>query len=89
MPDCYWEQEGFSNLASAIGRPVFVDEFTSRLEILQFAKICVEYTFGKDLPTKINVLELNPVTEETSIATVTVSYPSKPRFCYSCLALAI
>lgn len=87
MPECYWTKEGLSSLASAIGRPLHTDELTSRMELLPFAKVCVEYTIGNELPCTIEALELDPITNEKRVATVKISYPSKPRFCTHCHAL--
>ncbi|KAK1405698.1 hypothetical protein POM88_005303 [Heracleum sosnowskyi] len=87
IPDCYWTQEGLSNLASIVGRPLGADALTSRLEILPFVKVCVEYIVGNDLPSKIEAMNLNPVTEEMTVVEVVVSYPNKPRVCSGCKAL--
>lgn len=87
VSDSYWTQEGLSNLASAIGKPLYADELTSRFEVLPFAKVCLEFTIGKDLPSSIEALDLDPATEEERIVEVKVSYPYKPRICSSCHAL--
>lgn len=81
IPDCYWTREGLSNLASAIAPPLYVDPLTSKLEILPFAKICVNYTIGEDLPTKLEVVGLDPLTGEETKEEVLVSYPAKPLIC--------
>lgn len=87
VPDCYWTQEGMSSIASVIGRPLYADEFTSKLDILPFAKICVEYTIGNALPSSIEVMELDPGTEQLRAAEIKVTYPAKPRFCSHCRSL--
>lgn len=41
--DCYLTPEGLSHIARVVGKPLCaVDEFTSCLDILPFAKMCVE-----------------------------------------------
>ncbi|KAK1366976.1 hypothetical protein POM88_042537 [Heracleum sosnowskyi] len=41
----------------------YADELTSKLEVLTFDKVCVEYTIGKHLPNKIEVVDLDPVSK--------------------------
>ncbi|KAK1384256.1 hypothetical protein POM88_021991 [Heracleum sosnowskyi] len=60
---------------------------TSKLEILPFAKLCVEYKIGDELPTKIEVEVLDPFTEMKHIEEVKVSYPSEPFVCSACKSL--
>lgn len=87
VPDCYWTAEGLSNIASVIGKPLGTDDLTSKLEVLPFAKICVEYTIGKELPNKIEVMNLNPMTEKLNMVEVKVTYPNKPLMCSGCKAV--
>ncbi|KAK1365668.1 hypothetical protein POM88_041229 [Heracleum sosnowskyi] len=67
MPDSYWTQDGLSFLASVIGNPLSADDMTSRLEILPFAKICVEYKIVDDLPSKIEVENLASVAHDSTL----------------------
>ncbi|KAK1384253.1 hypothetical protein POM88_021988 [Heracleum sosnowskyi] len=87
MPDSFWTRDGLSFLASVIGNPLSADDMTSRLEILPFAKLCVEYKIGDDLPSKIEVEVLDLVTEVKHIEEVKVSYPIKPLVCKACKTL--
>lgn len=87
IPDCYWTQLGLSWLCSFIGRPLCVDELTSNLDILPFSMMCVNYKIGDELPDKISVEVLDPVTEKKSIAEVLVQYPYKPLVCTGCHSL--
>lgn len=87
IPDCYWTQKGLSWLGSSIGRPLCVDDLTSKLEVLPFAKICVEYKIGDDLPDTIQVQSLDPVMEEMVEVEVLVHYPFKPLVCSGCRSL--
>lgn len=64
IPDCCWTVDGLSSLASAIGPPIYVDDLTSKLEILPFAKFCVRYKVGSELPTSIQAVVLDPITNE-------------------------
>lgn len=87
IPDCYWTQKGLSWLGSTIGRPLCADELTSKLEVLPFAKMCVEYKIGDEIPNKIEVESLDPVSEEISVVEVQVQYPFKHLVCWGCRAL--
>lgn len=87
VPDSYWTREGLSWLASSIGKPLCADENTSRLEVLPFAKLCVDYSIGNSLPTCLDVEVLDPATEVISVEKVLVSYPSKPLICEGCKSL--
>lgn len=87
VPDCYWTTEGLSWLGSAIGVPLCADALTSKLEVLPFAKMCVNYKIGDALPDKIEVQSLDPSSGEMTIAEVLVHYPSKPLVCTGCHSL--
>ncbi|KAK1369723.1 hypothetical protein POM88_035815 [Heracleum sosnowskyi] len=87
VPDSYWTREGLSYLGSIIGSPLSADELTSKLEIVPFAKLCVDYKIGGELPSKIEVEVLDPVTELKHVEEVKVSYPNKPLVCSSCKSL--
>ncbi|KAK1401526.1 hypothetical protein POM88_001131 [Heracleum sosnowskyi] len=87
IPDCYWTQKGPSYLASTIAPPLGADDLTSKLEILPFAKLCVNYTVGDELPRKINVTDLDPLSGEKRIVEVLVSYPARPLICSGCRAI--
>lgn len=87
VPDCYWTEEGLSALASSIGPPLEADELTAKLEVLPFAKMCVQYTVGNDLPSKLDVTVLDPISNDKAISTVLVSYPNKPLVCLGCKSL--
>lgn len=87
VPDCYWTKDGLSWLASSIGSPLCADENTSKLEVLPYAKLCVNYKIGDDLPSNLAVEVLDPVTEAISIENVLVSYPVKPMVCTACKSL--
>lgn len=87
IPICYWTEEGLGRLASAIGKPVGADALTSKLDMIPFAKMCVQYTIGNPLPNEIKASVLDPVTNEISTEIVQVSYPFKPLVCEGCKSL--
>ncbi|KAK1369686.1 hypothetical protein POM88_035778 [Heracleum sosnowskyi] len=87
IPDCYWTRRGLSHLASVIGTPLSADEMTSKLDILPFAKICVEYKIGDELPDRIEVEDLDPVSGDKSIKEILVQYQCKQLICSVCHSL--
>lgn len=84
IPLSYWSDEGISYLASAIGRPLFTDEMTSKHDLMQFARVCIEVQASFSFPSSINVVVLNEETSEDIIVPVSVEYQSRPPSCPSC-----
>lgn len=83
VPDCYWTEEGLSRLASAIGRPICADNLTNQLDIMPFAKMCVEYRVGDPLPDNISAVAIDASGSKYT-ANIGVSYISKPLVCSGC-----
>ncbi|KAL3734351.1 hypothetical protein ACJRO7_023666 [Eucalyptus globulus] len=42
IPFAYWSAPGISQIASAVGRPLYVDPFTEKMRQLSYARVCVE-----------------------------------------------
>lgn len=84
IPLSYWMKEGLSYLASAVGRPLFADDMTSKLETMSYARICIEMDALSTFPASINavVFDGNAVVEET--VAVKVEYWSRPPSCSVC-----
>ncbi|KAK1380231.1 hypothetical protein POM88_026975 [Heracleum sosnowskyi] len=77
---------GLSRLASVIGKPLCADQLTSKLEMIPFAKFCVNYNLGELLPNSIKVVALDHVTVE-KYNDVVVSYLNKPQIYGGCNSL--
>lgn len=86
LPDCYWTREGLSSVSSVIGNPICADKLTQKLEILPFARMCVDYKIGDPLPEVIPVTALSP-SGEKFVDKVTVEYVHKPLICSGCKQL--
>lgn len=76
-----------SRLGSVIGPPLCADALTSQLEVLPFAKMCMQYKVGDPLPNVIEVVDLDPITEQKNIVEVKVTYLNKPMICSHCKSL--
>ncbi|GMH12874.1 hypothetical protein Nepgr_014715 [Nepenthes gracilis] len=74
VPLVLWTTLGLSWLASQVGRPLCLDQRTSRLNHLHAARICVEVDRDAILPDKIMV-SLGP---EFSHSTVEVEFGAEP-----------
>lgn len=76
IPYPYWCAEGISFIANAIGKPLFANDLTSKLD-----RIEVDIMFS--FPSSINVVVLNEDNEEI-ISLVSIEYQSRPPSCPSC-----
>lgn len=86
IPECYWTVEGLSRIASVIGEPLSADALTSQIDMLPFAKICIKYSVGDELPNKIPVMALDLLGTKRLVE-VLVEYDQKPLVCSGCKAL--
>lgn len=87
FPDCYWTSKGLSRLASVIGQPIGADDLTSKLEIMPFAKLCVQYSIGDPLPNVIKAVDLDPLSKSRSNVDVQVTYLNRPLICSGCQSI--
>lgn len=84
IPLSYWSDEGISYLASAIGKPLFTDEMTSKNELMNFARVCVEVKATFSFPSSINAVVWNDAISENITVPVEVEYQGRPPSCPSC-----
>ncbi|XP_019257823.1 PREDICTED: uncharacterized protein LOC109236048 [Nicotiana attenuata] len=57
LPMSYWRNKTLSKLASAIGKPLFADECTTKQTRVSYARILVEANVTKQLPTELTLQE--------------------------------
>lgn len=81
VPLSYWTPKRLSYLTSGIGKPFFVDKITEKLELINFARICVEISSTSALPDKLDVVVLNVELRSEKVVEVRVEYQNKPQFC--------
>lgn len=80
IPLKFWNEEGLSHIASAVGIPLYANSLTEDGKRLSYARICVEVTVDSVLRDHVNVLYSNG-----NSATINVHYPWKPLSCTKCL----
>lgn len=83
VPLEFWNEEGLSHIASAIGKPLYADELTEKCKRLNFAKICVEVDVSSELLTTVEVVNSRGESFDISI-----KYPWKPSNCSLCKVFA-
>ncbi|XP_039041850.1 uncharacterized protein LOC120180618 [Hibiscus syriacus] len=69
-----YSKKGLSYIASAIGRPLYMDAITASKQRLEFAKVCVEIEVGSVIPDSIHV-----VLKDGSSVLIKVSVPWLPK----------
>ncbi|XP_031270862.1 uncharacterized protein LOC116129253 [Pistacia vera] len=82
VPLEYWTPTGLSYVASAIGRPLYMDSITLVGNRLDFAKVCVELNTSSTFPEKIEFALPNGESIDFG-----VEYTWKPRACVRCRTL--
>lgn len=87
IPDSYWTQKGLIRLVNVVGKPLCADQLTSKLEVLPFAKFCMNFELGKSLPNSVKVVTLDRVSKEHITSDVLFSYPNKSLMCNGCCSL--
>ncbi|KAF8034662.1 hypothetical protein BT93_C0851 [Corymbia citriodora subsp. variegata] len=78
LPYELWSATGLSKVASAIGKPLNVDQRTEQLKMISFARVCVELSATKPCHDSITVF----LNGESRI--VDVEYEWKPVSCLNC-----
>ncbi|KAI9196587.1 hypothetical protein LWI28_025225 [Acer negundo] len=48
-PHEYWNEEGLSHIASAVGKPLYADSLTKSMKRISFARVCIEIDASCDL----------------------------------------
>ncbi|XP_031394470.1 uncharacterized protein LOC116205909 [Punica granatum] len=79
IPLQYFHPKGISYLASAIGKPLYMDRATALSSRLDYAKVCVEVDAEKEIPNVLNVDLGNEYKVE-----VLVDTPWLPEKCARC-----
>ncbi|KAL7161755.1 hypothetical protein ACSBR2_042267 [Camellia fascicularis] len=78
IPMEYWDPDGFSRFASAIGNPLFLDQLTARGSRLAFARVCIEIEATSKLPTYFQIWC------DDEAVLIRVEYQGLPAICQHC-----
>lgn len=84
IPMSYLSPKGLSFIASAVGKPLFVDKVTEKLEPMNFARVCIEITTASALPDNLVVTIFDDDTGLDKLVDVRVEYQNKPSSCSHC-----
>ncbi|KAL7170673.1 hypothetical protein ACSBR2_035535 [Camellia fascicularis] len=79
VPMEYWDSDGLSRIASAVGVPLFVDHLTGKGTRVAFARICVEVDANAKQPPSF------PVYCGDQQVNVNVEYQGLPSKCEHCV----
>lgn len=72
-------------MASGIGKPLFTDKITAKLDPMPFARICVEMHVTSKFSETLSVAVMNENSEELTFEEVRLEYQNRPTSCPSCL----
>lgn len=84
VPLEYWNVDGLSCLASAVGVSLFADAATEGKQRINYARICVELDASKPLVKEFEVDVFNDSLEVAGTTTIKVFYQWRPQACGHC-----
>lgn len=82
LPINCWGNLTLSRIGSVLGRPIYADECTTRIERISYAQILVEMDVTRTLPNMIKVQD-----PEGQLVDQEVEYDWKPSYCPKCLKI--
>ncbi|XP_028083502.1 uncharacterized protein LOC114284753 [Camellia sinensis] len=80
VPLEYWDNDGLSRIASAVGVPLFMDHLIEEGSRVSFARVCVEIEASSNLPAMFNI------SCGGNTIVVRVEYQGLPAKCDHCIA---
>ncbi|KZV31111.1 hypothetical protein F511_14992 [Dorcoceras hygrometricum] len=78
LPIPMFERNRLFSIANIIGKPLKMDELTSKSERLTMARVCIEVDLLKSLPDKVYLIFGNTPVEQR------VVYENMPKYCLDC-----
>ncbi|XP_030444252.1 uncharacterized protein LOC115666717 [Syzygium oleosum] len=78
IPYALWSASGISAVASAIGKPLYVDLQTEQMKRISFARVCIEIKASQPLADSVDVM-LNG-----TLRPIKVEYEWRPKACETC-----
>ncbi|XP_070035901.1 uncharacterized protein [Nicotiana tomentosiformis] len=80
LPMNCWGVKSLSRIASSLGVPIYVDDCTTRIDRISYARVLIEIDITKELPDKTVVRDPNGRSFEQE-----VTYDWRPIHCNTCL----
>lgn len=84
IPTECWTTEGLSTVASAVGRPLYPDAFTSSMERIDYARVCVIIDINSNFKDHVYMLLPSRDGEYNGSCKVHIEYEWRPRICSVC-----
>ena len=78
LPFSLWSSAGISRIASAVGKPLYVDTQTEHMTRISYARVCIE------IKAATPRLEMVKVQWDGEVHLVHIEYEWKPSVCLSC-----
>nr|XP_016509258.1 PREDICTED: uncharacterized protein LOC107826745 [Nicotiana tabacum] len=83
LPMSCWGCGSLGRIASALGKPLFADECTTKQTRISYARMLIEVNVSKPLPDTIVVMEPNGKKFQQEVV-----FEWKPQFCTQCLTIS-
>ena len=84
IPMEYWNAEGFSYIASAVGKPLHVHNMTASCQRISYARICVEVDATFELVKNFDIQIVDPISRLPELINIRVEYQWSPVRCAKC-----
>ena len=84
LPLEYWNAEGFSYIASAVGKPLHVHKMTASRQRISYARICVEVDAAFELVKNFDIQVVDPISGLPELINIRVEYQWSPTRCAKC-----
>ena len=84
LPLEYWTTDGLSYIASAIGKPIYVDCMTAACRRISYARICIEVSAEDELLKTLEIGSDDTTYGEPEKVSLKVEYPWTPVRCAHC-----
>ncbi|KAK3221995.1 hypothetical protein Dsin_009020 [Dipteronia sinensis] len=84
-PHEYWNEEGLSHIASAVGKPLYADSLTESMKRISYASVCIEIDATCELVDSFDLFmgdNSGPNLGES--VEILVKYQWKPKICTEC-----
>lgn len=79
VPISLLTEEGLSYVASGVGKPLYADQATEEMGMINFYRVCIEIETEAACPQVLEVF-----TDDKNFVEVEVEYQNKPQSCSIC-----